>query len=68
MSNRVVTTITVEIGGEIIARFVNSEDATFFANAANAAGLFSVSHPGEVAHAYDRHGNTLDIPDTYRSR
>ena len=68
MSNRVVTTITAEIDGTVIARFVNSEDAVFFVNTANDAQLFSVSNPGSTAHAYDRHGSMLCCPTAYTSK
>lgn len=68
MSKRVVTTVTAEIEGEIIARFVNAEDAVFFVNNANDLGLFSVSNPGSTAHAYDRHGSMLCCPTAYTSK
>lgn len=68
MSNRVRTTITVEIAGEVIARFANSEDAVFFATKANEAELFSISHPGKEARAYDHRGAELTNPGAYTSR
>ena len=60
--------VTAEIEGEVIARFANSEDAVFFVNHANGAGLFSISNPGAEAHAYDHRGNMLCCPVAYRSR
>lgn len=66
-TTRVRTTITVEIAGTVIARFVNSEDAVFFADKANEAGLFSISNPGDDAHAYDFNGNMLCCPAAHRT-
>lgn len=67
-TKRTVTTVTVEIAGEIIARFVSSEDATFFARTANEAGLFSITHPGQQAHAYDRSGGMLCCPTAHTTK
>jgi hypothetical protein len=60
-------TYTVQIDGEVIGRFGSSEDALFFATAANEAGLFELTNPGHVARAYDPRGALIEVPP-YRTR
>ena len=60
--------ITVQIDGTVIAAFLLSDDAIFFARAARDAGMFSITNPGSEPVVYDERGNMIAVDgDTYRS-
>ena len=65
MSRQPAKRNTVQIDGVVIAAFLFSDDAVFFANAMNDADMFSVTNPGKSATAHDAHGGLIE-PAAYK--
>lgn len=56
---------TVVIDGVVIASFLFSDDAAFFARTANEAGMFAITNPGKSAIAYFPDGS-MNEPSVHK--